>query len=68
MHHAPKSYRTPQRDITSCDEGNKRKAVGYIRVSTDMQAADGLSLDAQLRPLSSTAPHRDSGSSESART
>ena len=30
-------------------EGTQRRAVGYIRVSTDMQAADGLSLDAQQR-------------------
>ncbi len=28
-------------------QGVVRRAVGYIRVSTDMQAADGLSLDAQ---------------------
>ncbi len=28
-------------------EGTQRRAVGYIRVSTDMQAVDGLSLDAQ---------------------
>ncbi|MFO0578473.1 MAG: recombinase family protein [Polyangia bacterium] len=26
---------------------NPRRAVGYIRVSTDMQAVEGLSLDAQ---------------------
>ena len=28
-------------------EGTQRRAVGYIRVSTDMQAAEGMSLDAQ---------------------
>ena len=28
-----------------------RRAVGYVRVSTDMQAADGLSLDAQVAAI-----------------
>ncbi len=43
---AQKSYKSPKRDITQ-DKSTKRKAVEYFRVSTDMQAADGLSLDAQ---------------------
>ena len=34
-------------------EGTQRRAVGYIRVSTDMQAADGLSLDAQQSAIES---------------
>ncbi|MFO0579738.1 MAG: recombinase family protein [Polyangia bacterium] len=35
--------------------GNKvaRRAVGYIRVSTDMQAVDGLSLEAQQAAIES---------------
>ena len=28
-------------------EGIQRRAVGYVRVSTDMQASEGMSLDAQ---------------------
>jgi DNA invertase Pin-like site-specific DNA recombinase len=28
-------------------EGSQRRAVGYVRVSTDMQATEGMSLDAQ---------------------
>ncbi len=32
-------------------QGVVRRAVGYIRVSTDMQAADGLSLDAQTSAI-----------------
>src|ERR1043165_3861338 len=30
---------------------NARTAVGYVRVSTDMQAVDGLSLDAQRHAI-----------------
>jgi len=37
-------------DITQSDFA-ARRAVGYIRVSTDMQAADGLSLDAQTAAI-----------------
>ena len=33
------------------DDSNMRRAVGYVRVSTDMQAADGLSLDAQTAAI-----------------
>ena len=37
------------RNLRDLELGNvkPRRAVGYVRVSTDMQAADGLSLDAQ---------------------
>lgn len=38
------------RDITSVG-GHIRRVVGYIRVSTDMQATDGLSLDAQTEAI-----------------
>jgi len=31
----------------SGDSGVQRRAVGYVRVSTDMQATEGLSLEAQ---------------------
>jgi hypothetical protein len=46
------TYRNSRGDITN---GNAlgRRAVGYIRVSTDMQAADGLSR--RTRRLNSTA-------------
>lgn len=33
------------------DSGRMRRAIGYIRVSTDMQAADGLSLAAQTAAI-----------------
>ena len=33
------------------DDIGMRRAVGYVRVSTDMQAADGLSLDAQVAAI-----------------
>ena len=33
--------------VPRCNKGRMRRAVGYIRVSTDMQAAEGLSLEAQ---------------------
>ncbi len=45
--------KTPQKSHQSKDsghyqdKGSTRRAVGYIRVSTDMQAAEGLSLEAQ---------------------
>lgn len=42
--------RNLSRDLTS-GNGTTRSAVGYIRVSTDMQAADGLSLDAQTATI-----------------
>lgn len=40
-------------DAHNLDSGNvrPRRAVGYVRVSTDMQAADGLSLDAQTAAI-----------------
>lgn len=50
MKAAETNYRAQERDITS-EQGHTRKAVGYIRVSTDMQAADGLSLDAQASAI-----------------
>jgi hypothetical protein len=39
-------YGAEDRDITSA-KGRIKKVVGYIWVSTEMQATDGLSLDAQ---------------------
>ncbi len=50
MKTAQSTYRIESRDITS-DTVKMRKAVGYICVSTDMQAADGLSLDAQTAAI-----------------
>lgn len=43
-------YRSEFRNITERKE-SVRTAVGYIRVSTDMQATDGLSLDAQTSAI-----------------
>lgn len=34
-------------DLTGSSNVTVRRAIGYIRVSTDMQTMDGLSLDAQ---------------------
>ncbi|MBL9040647.1 MAG: recombinase family protein, partial [Myxococcales bacterium] len=34
-------------------EQSPRRAVGYVRVSTDMQAAEGMSLDAQRSAIES---------------
>ena len=34
-------------------QGVQRRAVGYVRVSTDMQAAEGMSLDAQRSAIES---------------
>ena len=34
-------------------EQSPRRAVGYVRVSTDMQAAEGMSLDAQRSAIAS---------------
>jgi DNA invertase Pin-like site-specific DNA recombinase len=39
--------RTQENLDASNVRSNVRRAVGYVRVSTDMQATDGLSLDAQ---------------------
>jgi DNA invertase Pin-like site-specific DNA recombinase len=50
MKTAQSAYRIESRDITGSDKV-ARRAVGYIRVSTDMQAADGLSLDAQTAAI-----------------
>lgn len=44
------AHKNGSRDITEVS-GSTRTAVGYIRVSTDMQAADGLSLDAQTAAI-----------------
>lgn len=43
-------YRNDSPDITK-DKGTVRRVVGYVRVSTDMQAKDGLSLDAQTEAI-----------------
>lgn len=50
MKDARRSHRSESRDITN-DNVKTRRAVGYVRVSTDMQAADGLSLDAQTAAI-----------------
>ena len=44
------TYRNSRGDITN-GNATGRRAVGYIRVSTDMQASDGLSLDAQTAAI-----------------
>lgn len=46
----PRTLLNERRDITP-DSTKPRRAVGYIRVSTDMQATDGLSLDAQTAAI-----------------
>lgn len=52
MQTTTRTHLTHQRDITSKSDITKaRQAVGYIRVSTDMQATDGLSLDAQTAAI-----------------
>lgn len=38
-------------NVANGEAGNSRTAVGYVRVSTDMQATDGLSLDAQRHAI-----------------
>ena len=50
MKPAQSSHKIESRDITRSNV-TVRSAVGYIRVSTDMQAADGLSLDAQAAAI-----------------
>jgi len=46
----PKPHLSDHRDL---DQSNVklRRAIGYVRVSTDMQAAEGLSLDAQTAAI-----------------
>lgn len=46
----PKPHLSDRRDLDS-DNVKSRRAVGYVRVSTDMQATDGLSLDAQTAAI-----------------
>ena len=46
----PRDITSPRRDITQ-DVTESRRAVGYIRVPTDMQATEGLSLDAQTSAI-----------------
>lgn len=52
----PQSYQSveavPQSDCTSSKTDTRRVAVGYVRVSTSMQAEDGLSLEAQRAAIS----------------
>src|ERR1700759_4511916 len=52
MQTTPKAHLSDGRNL---DPNNvkPRRAVGYVRVSTDMQATDGLSLDAQTIRLDS---------------
>ena len=38
-------------NVANAKNGSDRAAVGYVRVSTDMQAIDGLSLDAQRHAI-----------------
>ena len=39
---------TARKEIGSTDRGEMvRTAIGYVRVSTDMQASEGVSLEAQ---------------------
>lgn len=50
MKPARSAHRIEDRDSTNY-VAKTRQAVGYVRVSTDMQAADGLSLDAQTAAI-----------------
>lgn len=50
MNPANRTHQTDSHDITK-DKEKVRRAVGYVRVSTDMQAVDGLSLDAQTAAI-----------------
>lgn len=50
MNAPAEDHRNDHTDITK-DNGIVRRAVGYVRVSTDMQAKDGLSLDAQTAAI-----------------
>ena len=50
MNSRKNDHRNDQPDITK-DKETVRRAVGYVRVSTDMQAVDGLSLDAQTAAI-----------------
>lgn len=46
----PRTLLNERRDIIP-DSTKTRRAVGYVRVPTDMQATDGLSLDAQTAAI-----------------
>lgn len=50
MQATPKSYLSAPRDLDP-DNVKPRRAVGYVRVSTDIQASEGLSLDAQIAAI-----------------
>ena len=50
MRATPKPHLTDHRNLDPTNV-KPRSAVGYVRVSTDMQAADGLSLDAQTAAI-----------------